>query len=150
MCHLEVVVFEFISVGYEERPRREDQAEHTRQSTQKHIALTATATIKTREVVQLKLDDKVQTLHTTIEFQQQKLQDQDQQFEVSMQSSIEQYHNQQQEIVQMQKALLVKLEEKKKKIQQLFADLCRLMSVQNKTEEAFQRLKMLEELPLLM
>ena len=68
MCHLEEVECEFSGMGCEERPRREDQEEHTRQSTQKHIALTATATIKTREVVQLKLDDKVQTLHTTIEF----------------------------------------------------------------------------------
>ena len=41
MCRLEEVGCEFSGVGCEERLRREDQEEHTRQNSQKHITLTA-------------------------------------------------------------------------------------------------------------
>ena len=41
MCHLEEVGCEFSGVGCEERFRREDQEEHTRQNSQKHLTLTA-------------------------------------------------------------------------------------------------------------
>ena len=111
MCRLEEVECEFSGVGCEERPRREDQEEHTRQSTQKHITLTATATMKTREIVQQKVDEQERLT-------QKKLQDQ------------EQRHLE---------TLLEKLEEKEKKIQQLSDDLSRFMITQKKTEEDFQK-----------
>ena len=41
MCHLEEVECEFSGVGCEEWFRREDQEEHTRQNSQKHLTLTA-------------------------------------------------------------------------------------------------------------
>ena len=41
MCHLEEVECKFSGVGCEERFRREDQEEHTRQNSQKHLTLTA-------------------------------------------------------------------------------------------------------------
>ena len=41
MCRLEEVECEFSGVGCEERFRREDQEEHTRQNSQKHLTLTA-------------------------------------------------------------------------------------------------------------
>ena len=75
MCRLEEVECEFSGVGCEERPRREDQEEHTRQSTQKHITLTAT-TMKTREIVQQRLGEQERLT-------QKKLQDQEQSFQAS-------------------------------------------------------------------
>ena len=41
MCRLQEVECEFSGVGCEERFRREDQEEHTRQNSQKHLTLTA-------------------------------------------------------------------------------------------------------------
>ena len=76
ICCLEEVECEFSGVGCDERPRREDQEEHTRQSTQKHITLTATAIVKTREIVQQRLDE--QEILT-----QKKLQDQEQRLQAS-------------------------------------------------------------------
>ena len=143
MCCLEEVECEFSGVGCEERPRREDQEEHTRQSTQKHIALTATATTKTREMQQ-RLDEQEKIT-------QKKLQDQEQSFQASttktreiVQERLDEQERLTQKKLQDQEqrlleTLLVNLEEKEKKIQQLSDDLSRFMITQKKTEEAFQK-----------
>ena len=49
MCRLEEVGCEFDGVGCEERFRREEQEEHTRQNSQKHLILTASLAAKTNK-----------------------------------------------------------------------------------------------------
>ena len=102
MCCLEEVECEFNGVGCEERPKRQDQEKHTRQSTQKHIALTATSNIKTREVVQLKLDKQEQKVEFSIEEQNQhflqKLEQQQKSFQCHVEMLKENIQNQQQEL----------------------------------------------------
>ena len=55
MCRLEAVGCEFSSVGCEGQFRREDQEEHTKQNSQKHLTLTASLAVETKEQLQQKL-----------------------------------------------------------------------------------------------
>ena len=55
MCRLEEVGCEFSGVGCDGRFIREDQEEHTRQNSQKHLTLTASLAVETKEQLQLKL-----------------------------------------------------------------------------------------------
>ena len=58
MCHLEEVGCEFSGVGCEDRFIQEDQEEHTRQNSQKHLTLTASLAVDTKEQLQQKLLDQ--------------------------------------------------------------------------------------------
>ena len=55
ICHLEEVGCDFSGVGCDGRFRREDQEEHTRQNSQKHLTLTASLAVETKEQLQQKL-----------------------------------------------------------------------------------------------
>ena len=55
MCRLEEIGCEFSGVGCDGRFRREDQEEHTRQDSQKHLTLTASLAVETKEQLQQKL-----------------------------------------------------------------------------------------------
>ena len=55
MCRLQEVGCEFGSMGCDGRFRREDQEEHTRQRSQKHLTLTASLAVETKEQLQQKL-----------------------------------------------------------------------------------------------
>ena len=76
MCRLEDVECEFSGVGCEYRFRREDQEDHTRQNTQKHLTLTASLAVETREQLQgqvAKYREREQNLKQKLEEQDQKL-----------------------------------------------------------------------------
>ena len=55
MCRLEEVGCEFSGVGCDGQFIREDQEEHTRQNSQKHLALTASLAVEIKEQLQQKL-----------------------------------------------------------------------------------------------
>ena len=55
MCRLQKVGCEFSGVGCDGYFIREDQEEHTRQNSQKHLTLTASLAVETKEQLQLKL-----------------------------------------------------------------------------------------------
>ena len=52
MCHLQEVECEFSGVGCDGRFRQEDQEEHTSQNSQKHLTLTASLAVETKERLQ--------------------------------------------------------------------------------------------------
>ena len=58
MCRLQEVGCEFSGVGCEGRFIREDQEEHTRQNSQKHLTLTASLAVDTKEQLQQKLPEQ--------------------------------------------------------------------------------------------
>ena len=88
MCHLEEVGCEFDGVGCEERLRREEQEEHTRQNSQKHLILTASLAAKTNknlldwsaedEQEKQPLKQKVEEQQKMLKSQEQKLNEQEQ------------------------------------------------------------------------
>ena len=61
MCRLEEVGCEFSDVGCDGRFIREDQEEHTRQNSQKHLTLTASLAVETTEQLQQKLLEQDKT-----------------------------------------------------------------------------------------
>ena len=76
MCRLEDVECEFSGVGCEDGFIREDQEEHTRQNSQKHLTLTASLAVETREQLQdqvAKYSKREQNLKQKLEEQDQKL-----------------------------------------------------------------------------
>ena len=58
MCRLEEVGCDFSGVGCDGRFIREDQEEHTRQNSHKHLTLTASLAVETKEQLQQKLLDQ--------------------------------------------------------------------------------------------
>ena len=81
MCRLEEVGCEFSGVGCDVRFRREDQEEHTRQNSQKHLTLTASLTVETKEQLQQKLLDQDKKRKEEEEKLKQKIEKQDQKIE---------------------------------------------------------------------
>ena len=93
MCRLEDVECEFGGVGCEDRFRREDQEDHTRKNSQKHLTLTASVAVETREQLQdqvAKYREREQNLKQKLKEQEQKLEDQEQKLKVQEQSLDEQ------------------------------------------------------------
>ena len=84
MCRLQEVGCEFSGVGCEGRFIREDQEEHTRQNSQKHLTLTASLAVETKEQLQQKLPgqdkkhkEEEEKLKQKIEEQEKKLKDEE-------------------------------------------------------------------------
>ena len=84
MCRLQEVGCEFSGVGCEGRFIREDQEEHTRQNSQKHLTLTASLAVDTKEQLQQKLleqdkkhKEEEEKLKQKIEEQEKKLKDEE-------------------------------------------------------------------------
>ena len=93
MCRLEDVGCEFGGVGCDGRFRREEQEEHTRQNSQKHLTMTASLAVETREQLQdqvAKYREIEQNLKQKLKEQEQKLEDQEQKLKVQEQSLDEQ------------------------------------------------------------
>ena len=86
MCRLEDVECEFGGVGCEYRFRREEQEEHTRQNSQKHLTLTASLAVETRE----QLQDQVAKYRDIKQNLKQKLEEQEHKVKVQEQSLDEQ------------------------------------------------------------
>ena len=82
MCRLEEVGCEFSGVGCDGLFRREDQEEHARQNSQKHLTLTASLAVETKEQLQQKLleqdkkhKEEEENLRQKIEEQEKKIEE---------------------------------------------------------------------------
>ena len=58
MCPLEEVACEFIGVGCDRKLKREEQEEHTRQNTHKHLTITAAAAVKMNQQLLQKIEEQ--------------------------------------------------------------------------------------------
>ena len=91
MCRLEEVECEFSGVGCEERFRREDQEEHTRQNSQKHLTLTASLAKQLQQELEeqdkkhreeeLMLKKKMEVQDKKIKEQEKKMEEQEKKME---------------------------------------------------------------------
>ena len=57
-CRLEEVACEFIGVGCDRKLKREEQEEHTRQNTHKHLTITAAAAVKMNQQLLQKIEEQ--------------------------------------------------------------------------------------------
>ena len=97
MCRLEEVGCEFSGVGCDGQFIREDQEEHTRQNSQKHLTLTAYLAAETKEQLQQKLleldkehKEEEEKLKQKIEEQEKKIKEQEEALKKQEQESKEQ------------------------------------------------------------
>ena len=124
MCRLQEVGCEFGGVGCDGRFVREDQEEHTRQNSQKHLTLTASLAVETKEQLQQKLleqdkkhKEEEEKLKQKIEEQEKKLKEE----ENKRQRQEEKLGEQEKTLEEQEKNLgeqKEKLEEENKKRQQ--------------------------------
>ena len=81
MCRLEEVACEFTGVGCDTKLKREEQEEHTRQNTHKHLTITAAAAVKMDQQLLQKIEEqeqKIQQQEVKLDKQEQKLEKQEQ------------------------------------------------------------------------
>ena len=81
MCRLEEVGCEFSGVGCDDQFIREDQEEHTRQNSQKHLTLTASLAVETKEQLQQKLLEQDKKHKEEEEKLRQKIEEQEKKIE---------------------------------------------------------------------
>ena len=145
ICRLEEIGCEFSGVGCEERFRREDQEDHIRQNSQKHLTLTASAA---KNLLDWSIKDKEekQLLKQTEEQHEQMLVEQERRLIEQERKSIKQEQMQKQqeqklmEQEQKSKEQEQKLEEQKQKLEEQEQKL-----EEQKSMEEEQKLKELEK-----
>ena len=132
MCRLEEVGCEFSGVGCDERLRREDQEEHTRQNSQKHLTLTASLAKqlqqkleeqdkKYREEELMMMKKKMEKQEKKIEEQEKKIEEQEKKMEEQekkmeeQEKKIEEHDKKHREEEQLMKK---KVEEQEKKMEE--------------------------------
>ena len=79
-CRLQEVACEFTGVGCDRKLKREEQEEHTRQNTHKHLTITAAAAVKMKEQLLQKIEEqerKSQQQKLKLEKQEKKIQEQE-------------------------------------------------------------------------
>ena len=115
MCRLEEVECEFSGVGCDGMFRREDQEEHIRQNNQKHLAMTATTSVKMSHKLQQKLLEQEEKLQEKQQEQEEKLLEQELKFknkfeeqEMRFQVLEQKFHK----LLQEQEKKFVRLKEK--------------------------------------
>ncbi len=77
ICRLEEVECEFKGVGCKDRFIREDQEEHTRDNSLKHLTLTATLAVESKEQLGLKLQEQMIEAKNLNKEQEKKIMDQE-------------------------------------------------------------------------
>ena len=117
MCRLEEVGCEFSGVGCDDQFIREDQEEHTRQNSLKHLTLTASLAVETKEQLQQKLleqdkkhKEEEQNLKQKIEELEKKLINQDKKMEELMEKKVKDKDNERNEEEQKLKQKIEELE----------------------------------------
>ena len=139
MCHLEEVECEFSGVGCEERFRREDQEEHTRENSQKHLTLTASLAKQLQQKLEeqdkkhreeeLMLKEKMEVQDKKIKEQEKKMEEQDKVVEELKKVLKEEQDQKLKEQEEMEKKFSHKFQE----LQKMFKEL-RVTSDQNEAK----------------
>ena len=101
MCRLEEVECEFSGVGCDGEFRREDQEEHSRQNNQKHLAMTATTSVKMNQKV-LEQEEKLQEQEVKLQEQKEKLQEQEEKLQEQEEKLQEQEEKLQEQVEKLQ------------------------------------------------
>ena len=135
-CRLEEVGCEFSGVGCEGRFRREDQEEHTRQNSQKHLTLTASLAVETKEQLQQKLLEQDEKHNEEREKLKRKVEEENAKVDIKLQT-------QHQKHMEVEERLRQKVQEQEKKTEMKVEEQEKKLGVQRK--KLAQQEKKLEE-----
>ena len=130
-CRLEEVGCKFSGVGCEERFRREDQEEHTRQNSQQHLTYTALLAVEMKEQLQqniLEQDKKhrhdMQEVNQIVKELEKRLQNQENLHKEGYKKLQQKLQDQEKEHKVEEQTLKKKLEEQEKKLEKQEKKLC--------------------------
>ena len=141
MCRLEEVGCEFSGVGCDGHFRREDQEEHTRQNSQKHLTMTASLAVETKEHLKQKLLEQHKEVKEQNQMLEMKLLNQEQKHKVEEEKLKQQLEkkleNKDREYKEEWKKLKQVIEEQRKDMQELRQ---MLVLQEHKLDEEKQRL----------
>ena len=143
MCCLEEVGCEFSGVGCDGRFRREDQEEHTRQNSQKHLTLTASLAVdqdkkhKETEEKFKKFEEQNRMLEMKLQNQEEKHKIEEQKLKQKLEREVKKLENKDREHEEEWKRLKQIIEEQKKDMQELRQ---MLVLQERKLEEETQKL----------
>ena len=118
MCHLEEVGCEFRGVGCDDQFIREDQEEHTRQNSQKHLTLTASVAVETKEQLQQKLLEQDEKHKEEEEKLKQNVEEQDKKIEEEIAKVDTKLQTQHQKHMEVEERLRQKVQELEKKTEE--------------------------------
>ena len=135
-CRLEEVGCEFSGVGCDDRFIREDQEEHTRQNSQKHLTLTASLAVETKEQFQQKLLEQDKKHKEEEEKLKQKVEKENAKVDIKLQT-------QHQKHMEVEERLRQKVQEQEKKTEMKVEEQEKKLGVQRK--KLAQQEKKLEE-----
>ncbi len=147
ICRLEEVECEFSSVGCDGRFIREDQDEHARQNSQKHLTLTASLAVETKEKFQQKLlehenihlktkeelERKIEAQSKKLREQEWKIQEQERKIQ-EQEEKLEQQKKTVKELRQTHEEVLRSCDSKLKKLEQSQQDMAALIFLNRKFE----------------
>ena len=120
MCRLEEVGCEFSGVGCDGRFIREDQEEHTRQNSQKHLTLTASLAVETKEQLQQKLLEQDKK-HKEEEEKHKEEEEKHKEEEAKLKQKIEEQERKlNSQVIEHKEEVVQKLAEQKKMLEELF------------------------------
>ena len=143
MCRLEEVGCEFSGVGCDGHFRREDQEEHTRQNTQKHLTLTASLAVdqdkkhKETEEKFKKFEEQNLMLEMKLQNQEEKHKIEEKKLKQQLEKEVKKLENQDREHEDEWKRLKQIIEEQRKDMQELRQ---MLVLQERKLEEETQKL----------
>ena len=155
MCRLEEVGCEFGGVGCDDQFIREDQEEHTRQNSQKHLTLTASLAVETKEQLQQKLLEQDKK-HKEEEKLRQKIEEQQEKRLIEQEKTLNEHQKKLNEVEKrfqdqdrdhkeekkMLKQILEEQGERQKELEQNFLKLSRTLSFNRRFKmESFSKEK---------
>ena len=170
MCHLQKVRFGFSGVGCDGWFIREDHEEHTRQNSQKHLTLTPSLAVETKEQLQLMLleqdkkhKEEEEKLRHKVEEQEKKMEEQEKRlieqekklneqqkkhevekrFQDQDRDHKEEKKTQEKRLIEQEKKL--NEQQKKNEVEKSFQDQDRDHKEEKKTQEQRERQKELEQ-----
>ena len=120
MCRLQEVACEFTGVGCDRKLKREEQEEHTRQNTHKHLTITAAAAVKMNQQLLQKIEEqeqKIQQQELKLDKQEKRIQQQELKLDKQEQKLEKQEQKNQQQELKLDKQEQ-KLEKQEQKNQQ--------------------------------
>ena len=140
MCRLEEVACEFTGVGCDRKLKREEQEEHTRQNTHKHLTITAAAAVKMNQQLLQKIEEqeqKIQQQVLKLEKQEQKNQQEKLKLENTLQKLEEVIKLQEKKIEEIEQKFLKESDQNKVAIKEVakFVDLKRTFEMENFSKE---------------
>ena len=148
MCRLEEVECELRGVGCGGRFLREDQEEHARQNSQKHLTLTASLAVETKEQLQQKLleldqrhEEEEEKLKKKIEGQEKQLEEQNKKMETQEEKFAKMLREQERKLeeqdktTQSEKEFRVELQRELQQLKKNFQDFEQKISTTNRVFE---------------